>query len=299
MPGPPGIFRAGAPCDGGVPACVKVPSEKGPVSSALLTAGLRFEMGDVHRVASRRLSSAPPRARALQSHTNARATPVMPRSPRWAFVLRLGLGLVVLVTAGWLFGAIAEDVVNRDAPLSTLDIYVATWLHAHATPAVTRLMFWLSDMGAPLTVIVITLIVAAVLAWRRRWYRLAFLLLATVGGECVNYLIKVAVHRDRPLFEDPILTLTSFSFPSGHAMGSTLLYGALVAILIWPVPQWRWRIAALAAMAILVALICFSRIYLGVHYLSDVVAGCLAGVIWLVSCLMAVDALRYRRLRTN
>ncbi|HZX90838.1 MAG TPA: phosphatase PAP2 family protein [Rudaea sp.] len=213
--------------------------------------------------------------------------------------MSLGLGIFVLVAAGWLFGAIAEDVVNRDAPLGTLDLDVAAWLHAHATPAMTSLMFILSDLGAPVSVIAITLLTAAVLATRRRWYRLVFLLLATVGGEVVNFLMKKAVHRQRPFFEDPIVTLTSFSFPSGHAMGSTVLYGALAAIMIWPMRQFRWRIATVCAAALLVALICFSRIYLGVHYLSDVVAGCLAGLVWLVSCLMAVDALRHRQLRAN
>jgi membrane-associated phospholipid phosphatase len=216
-----------------------------------------------------------------------------------AFGVSLGLGIFVLVAAGWLFGAIAEDVVNRDAPLGTLDLDVAAWLHAHATPAMTSLMFILSDLGAPVSVIAITLLTAAVLATRRRWYRLVFLLLATVGGEVVNFLMKKAVHRQRPFFEDPIVTLTSFSFPSGHAMGSTVLYGALAAIMIWPMRQFRWRVATVCAAALLVALICFSRIYLGVHYLSDVVAGCLAGLVWLVSCLMAVDALRHRQLRAN
>lgn len=207
--------------------------------------------------------------------------------------------MFVLVAAGWLFGAIAEDVVNRDAPLGALDLDVAAWLHAHASATMTSLMLVLSDLGAPVTVIAITLLTAAVLAVRRRVYQLVFLLLATVGGEVANFLMKKAVHRQRPFFEDPIVTLTSFSFPSGHAMGSTVLYGALAAIAIWPMRQWRWRMATVCAAALLVALICFSRIYLGVHYLSDVVAGCLAGMVWLASCLMAVGALRQHQLRAN
>ena len=232
-------------------------------------------------------------------HSGTGRARVRRQSRQWAFWLRLGLGMFVLVAAGWLFGAIAEDVVNRDAPLGTLDLDVASWLHAQATPAMTSLMLALSDLGAPVTVIAITLLTAAVLTVKRCWYRLVFLLLATVGGEVVNFLMKKAVHRQRPFFEDPIVTLTSFSFPSGHAMGSTVLYGALAAIVVWPMRQWRWRMATVCAAALLVALICFSRIYLGVHYLSDVVAGCLAGMVWLASCLMAVDALRHHQLRAN
>ena len=214
-----------------------------------------------------------------------------------AFALRLALGALVLVAAAWLFGAIAEDVVNKDAPLGTLDLDVAAWLHARATPALTSVMRFISNLGAPVTVTAITLLVAAFLLWKRQRYRLLALVLAVPGGSLLNVIIKQVIHRHRPTFDDPIQVLTSYSFPSGHAMGSTVLYGMLAAIVVWHVQDRRWRGLALAVAVILVALICFSRMYLGLHYLSDVIAGVLEGVVWLGVCLVAVDALRRRRER--
>ncbi|HEX3140953.1 MAG TPA: phosphatase PAP2 family protein [Rhizobacter sp.] len=214
------------------------------------------------------------------------------RTPRKIFLLRLALGALVLIAAAWLFGAIAEDVVNHDAPLGAIDQDVATWLHAQATSSRTRLMFFVSDLSAPLSVMAMTSVLAIVLLWKRQRSQLLLLVLAVPGGALLNVIMKHLIHRDRPIFEDPIQTLTSYSFPSGHAMGSTVFFGTLAAIAIWQVRDWRLGTLAIIASALLVALICFSRIYLGVHYLSDVIAGFLAGVVWLGACLFAVAALR-------
>jgi len=214
------------------------------------------------------------------------------RTPRRVFLLRLALGALSLFATAWLFGAITEDVVNHDAPLGTIDLDVATWLHAHATSPATRLMFFVSDLGAPLTVMAMTSVLAILLVWKRQRPQLLLLLLAVPGGALLNVILKHLVHRDRPIFEDPIQTLTSYSFPSGHAMGSTVFFGTLAAIVIWQVRDWRLCALAITIAGLFVALICFSRIYLGVHYLSDVIAGFLAGVVWLGACLFAVAALR-------
>lgn len=216
------------------------------------------------------------------------------RTPRRVFLLRLALGALSLFAAAWLFGAIAEDVVNHDAPLGTIDRDVAIWLHAQATPSGSRLMFFVSDLGAPLTVMAMTSVLAILLLWKRQRAQLLLLVLAIPGGALLNVIMKHLIHRDRPIFEDPIQTLTSYSFPSGHAMGSTVFFGTLAAIVIWQVRDRRLCGLAIAIAGLFVALICFSRIYLGVHYLSDVIAGFLAGVIWLSACLFAVAALRRR-----
>ena len=219
------------------------------------------------------------------------------RPPGKVFLLRLALGALVLIAAAWLFGAIAEDVVNKDAPLGTIDLNVATWLHAHATPARTALMFFTSDLGAPLTVLAMASVTAIFLLWKRQRYQLLLLLLAVPGGALLNVIVKQLIHRDRPIFDDPIQTLTSYSFPSGHAMGSTVFYGTLAAIVVWRVRDGRVHALAIGAAGLLIGLICFSRIYLGVHYLSDVTAGFLAGVVWLGASLFAVAALRHRNTR--
>ena len=214
-------------------------------------------------------------------------------SPKTLFLLRLALGACALLAAAWLFGAIAEDVVNHDAPLDALDTQTSRWLHGHSQSALTSLMFACSAIGSPAVVLTIAT-AAALLAYRRRQAMAALLLvLAVPGGMLLNVLVKLLVHRQRPVFDDPILSLSSSSFPSGHAAGSTLLLGALAAIVIWHVRTWQLRVLAISAALLLVALICFSRIYLGVHFLSDVVAGFLEGCVWLGACLIAIEALHH------
>jgi len=219
--------------------------------------------------------------------------------PARSALLRLAFGAGVLLAAAWLFGAIAEDVVNQDAPLGTLDLSVASWLHAHATPLLTTLMLGASHLGAPLTVIVVTAIASTLLVFRGDRYRALMLVAAVTGGGLMNVLIKLAVHRHRPVFTDPIQTLTSFSFPSGHAVGATVLYGALALVMTSLASELRVRTAVIALALLLIIAVCFSRIYLGVHYLSDVVAGFLEGIVWLGTCLFAMNALRKRNLRAR
>lgn len=215
------------------------------------------------------------------------------RSGRFAW--RLLAGPIVLVLLAWLFGAIAEDVINHDAPLGAVDFAVSHWLHMHGSPALTALMLALTNCGAPIAVAAIAVAVAIFLVWQRRGHDLLLLVIAVPGGGLLNLLIKQLVHRQRPLFDDPILTLTSYSFPSGHAVGSTVLYGVLAALVVRELRTRRERAIAIGVATLVIALICFSRVYLGVHYLSDVVAGVLEGAVWLGSCLLAVGALRRRR----
>lgn len=117
------------------------------------------------------------------------------------------------------------------------------------------------------------------------------------GGSLLNVFVKDAFARPRPTFDDPLLTLHTYSFPSGHALGATVLYGLLAAFAVWKVRACRWRLPAAAAGGLLILLVCFSRIYLGVHYLSDVLGGIAEGVAWLALCMTGVSTLRRRRVR--
>ncbi len=217
-------------------------------------------------------------------------------SPKGYLGLHLTLGALALVGSSWLFGDIAEDVVTGN-PLTVVDLKVAEWLHERATPTLTAVMLFISLLGSTLFVSGVVFATAIWLLWQRHWYRLAALVLAVPGGMLLNVLLKHAFRRGRPLFDNPLLTLASYSFPSGHAVAATLLYGALASFAVWRLRAWCGRVLAVLAAVSLVLLVSFSRLYLGVHYLSDVLAGTAAGVAWLAICLTGVDTARRRRLQ--
>ena len=106
-------------------------------------------------------------------------------------------------------------------------------------------------------------------------------------------------HRPRPVFVHPLVTLSSASFPSGHAMGSTLFYLLLAGLLAVSVHRWRWRVLACVTAVGLALLIGLTRISLGTHYMSDVLGAMAAGVAWLALCLTAVETLHRYHTQTR
>ena len=218
-------------------------------------------------------------------------------SPRGYFGLQLALGAFVLIGAGWLFGRIAEDVVNG-GPLTFVDVRVAQWFHAHATPFWTRVMLAITHLHDPLPATAAVLLLAGFLIWRRNWYWLIGLSLTVPFGMLLNVLMQHAFHRIRPSFDNPLLVLSSYSFPSGHVAGATLFYGVLAAMLVAQSGVWRWRVMVVLAAITLVALVALTRIYLGAHYLSDVLAAFAQSVAWLTLCLTGLHTFWRRRTGT-
>jgi undecaprenyl-diphosphatase len=209
--------------------------------------------------------------------------------------LHLTVGLALLLAAAWIFGAIAEDVVTGDT-ITFVDVRLAHWFHDRATPAFTRAMLvvthWHSLPGACLT--------GALLAlwfWRRRaHYWMIVCLIAVPGGMLLNVALKHVFQRARPSFDDPLLSLQTYSFPSGHTAAATVFYGLLACYLVRRVRAWPARVTVVLAAVAMVMLVALSRMYLGVHYLSDVLAAAAEGAAWLAICITAVATLHQRRL---
>ena len=212
--------------------------------------------------------------------------------------LHLTLIVALFVGAIWIFGGVAEDVVSGD-PLVELDVKIADWVHARTTPYLTRLMLLFTDVHGTQGMSFLTAALALYLGLRRKWYWLLTLVIVVPGGMLVSVLLKYVFMRDRPDLGDPILTLASYSFPSGHVAGATLLYGFLAAYLGSQVRSRRWRVVFVFSACGLVLLVAVTRIYLGVHYFSDVVAAAAGGTAWLALCLIAVEALRQRRRKAH
>ena len=215
-------------------------------------------------------------------------------SPEGYLGLHLTLGALLLVAASAIFGAIAEDV-STAAAITLLDVRIAQWLHGHATPTVTSVMLIVSTINGIAGIIVLSIGLACYLWRRRAWYWMLSVLIAVAGGTLLNVAMKYAFHRARPSFDDPLLTLTTYSFPSGHTAGSTVFYGVLSCYLFSRYHTWpaRCLIATLATM--MVALVGSSRMYLGVHYFSDVAGAIAEGIAWLALSVTAVSTLRRRR----
>lgn len=208
-------------------------------------------------------------------------------SPDGYLGLQLTTGALILIGASWLFGGIAEDVVTGD-PLTIVDWRVAQWFHAHSTPLLTQAMLAVTHLHDPIPVTVAVVLIAVYLAWKKNWYWLVCLGATVPFGMLLNVFMKYAFHRARPSFDDPLLVLTTYSFPSSHVAGATLLYGVVAAMLAARTNAWRWRVRIVLAAITMVALVALTRMYLGVHYLSDVLAAFAEGVTWLTLCLTGI-----------
>ena len=194
-------------------------------------------------------------------------------------------GLALLTGSAWIFGWMVEDLAEGD---TKVDNRFANWLHEHASQPLTdffKLVTWLGNVPVLLT---ITLVAALVLTRKRQTNELQLLLLAVIGVEILTLGLKLGFQRERPFFPDPLATESTYSFPSGHASVSLAVYGTLGFIAARHLPGIRLRIAALGAAATLVLLIGFSRLYLGVHFLSDVVAGFSLSLAWVTLCAIVL-----------
>lgn len=219
-------------------------------------------------------------------------------SPEGAAGLHLTIGLVVLLIATTAFGAIAEDVVTGDR-LTLFDVVIANWFHARATPAMTALMLDISNIHGPAGGVVLSLLLLGWYYWKKHYWWMLAAVAILPGGMLLNVLIKYSFQRARPTFDVPLLTLHTYSFPSGHTAFAAMFYGLLACSLV-PHPGSESRrigadVAVGFAACIMVALVGLSRMYLGVHYLSDVLAAGAEGCAWLAICITAVSTLRRRR----
>jgi undecaprenyl-diphosphatase len=204
-------------------------------------------------------------------------------------------GWVSLIVAGWIFFNLAWDVASHD-DIVVLDATVAAWLHAHGSPRLTEFMLLLTNLNSTAGIGAFSVLFALLLARLRERYWILTLALAVGGGMALNVLLKETYERARPHFDDPWVTLNTFSFPSGHTAGATLFYGVLAAFLVSRTNEWHVRIACVIAAVLMVVMVAFSRMYLGAHYLSDVAAAACSSTVWLVLCLTSVHGLVRRRM---
>jgi len=192
---------------------------------------------------------------------------------------RLLVLAVLVIFAAWAVGEIIEDWLPGH-PLQAADRWTFTTLRALRTSAVDQVMITLTECGGALVVWGVALSAGAWLAWRRAWRPLVYGAAAVGGGSLINSAIKLAVHRARPT-DLHLAGASAYSFPSGHSTTNAVLYGFLI-VLVWRQVGVRHLMPVVAACAVFVAAIGFSRLYLGAHWLSDVMGGLIFAAAWLV-----------------
>jgi undecaprenyl-diphosphatase len=201
----------------------------------------------------------------------------MDKSNKMKIGFLLSGALLVAVAALFAFGWLAEEVFEGET--QQFDSFVRTAVHRLATPELTRLMQAFSFLGSVAAVVALGLLTICVCVYFRRIRTAGLLAITMLGAAALDITLKRAFHRPRPVAFFG-LTPSSYSFPSGHAIDSLCFYGVLAAILS---ARARGRFAQVCIWGTavhMIGIIGFSRIYLGVHYPSDVIAGFCAGAAW-------------------
>jgi membrane-associated phospholipid phosphatase len=215
--------------------------------------------------------------------------------PRAYLTLHIVVGLAVCLLTAWIFAVLLDSVREHDV-LVTRDQAVANWFHGNGTAFGDRIFVIISAMGSPVTMAV--LFGAAVLyLWRAKQRTLLVAwVLSYVGGTLLDGVIKDIVRRPRPEFAAKFLHYSSWSFPSGHSMGSLIGFAMLAytIIRVGRIESMPARVGIWAGAIVMITLVGYSRIYLGVHYLSDVAAGYTLGVLWLAVCFTGLQMVSRR-----
>jgi len=212
-------------------------------------------------------------------------------SPESYLGLHLTVGLAISAAFVWIFGGITEDILTGD-PFVAVDTWVLTHVLYFRTPLVTGVMIAFTELGGIAAIIIVSLAVGTYLLSRKRFDYLITYIIAIIGGGLLVAVLKKAVHRMRPVTEFPLISIGGWSFPSGHAMMSVIMYGMITYFVCRDMRSWKLRGGLVTATGFVVFMIGLSRIYLQVHYLSDVLAGYAGGMFWLSVCITGLEVYR-------
>lgn len=206
-----------------------------------------------------------------------------------AFVV---VSLALSALSVWLFAEITEEVV--EGRTHQVDEAILRWINAHASPRLDRLTLQITAVGNGGVVAVLTLLTGAFLWVARQRLAIVLLVAGVLGADAINRVLKSTFDRPRPelfVLETPFARPVSASFPSGHATAAIAFYLVVAFLLghLGGTGRFRWLVNVLAG--VLVLAIGASRMYLGVHYPSDVLAGWLIGFVWVTLCILGFRAL--------
>jgi undecaprenyl-diphosphatase len=212
--------------------------------------------------------------------------------PEWRFGVSSALGFAVIAAAAVAAGNLVEDVTEGDG-IAALDHPVADFVAAHRSGALTVVMRAASSAGGPVVLAAITMTVGVLLGitWRS-WYPVLVTGVTVAGNSGLTMVLKMTVARPRPPRGGALTSAAGYAFPSGHAATAAAAFGILAYLCVGPIRSWAARVAVWAAAAMLTTLVGISRIYLGVHWTTDVLGGWAFGVLWLAIVITGSTAIR-------
>ncbi|MFC0522763.1 phosphatase PAP2 family protein [Pontibacillus salicampi] len=204
------------------------------------------------------------------------------------------IGFIVIGFGFYLFGELAEDVLEEEK--FAIDQVVQNQVNSFQTPWLNTAFRYITEAGSVLWLTIVSVIIAVFLLFssNKSMWNVIYFAIGMLGISLMTKLLKVGFERQRPDVLDQY-DGTGFSFPSGHATGSLLLYGFLIYFV--SLSPWNriWKTIVNIMLTVLILLIGLSRVYLGVHYVTDIAAGFLLGLSWLIMCIIAIEITVWRK----
>ena len=201
------------------------------------------------------------------------------------------VSLVVGVAAVSTFAAFASLVTGGFT--QAFDEKTLQWLESQRSPIMDRVMLEISALGTGAVLLVLVLVASVFLWLTKHHWSVYILLMGVFGGQLVNRLLKTSFERPRPSVVEWATDVSSLSFPSGHAMTSMITYGSIAYLVARLEPTKRLRTTTWVLCALMILLIGISRMYLGVHYPSDIIAGYIGGLAWIAFVAASLTAVRF------
>lgn len=208
----------------------------------------------------------------------------------------LSAGALVALAGTYAFTRFASHVSSGRT--QAFDESVLRWIAGHRSPALEPIMMEITFLGTG-TVVMAIVVVSGLFLWlSNHKYSAALLVVCTLGGIVLNNLLKLGYSRPRPQLFDWVVPALSWSFPSGHAMSAAAVYGTVAYLAARLQKRHAHRVITMLCAVVLIIMIAMTRLYLGVHYPSDVIAGVIIGLAWAAFCMATLEAIQiYARRR--
>lgn len=207
-------------------------------------------------------------------------------------VLLLTVGLIIMSLFTYIFIEIAEELIGSE--IKRFDSSIINFLKTMETDSLDQVMVLITELGSVWFLTTMCIVVILLLWFRAKdWWGIAAFILANAGGGVISQVLKEYYNRGRPSI-NPEIDAIGYSFPSGHSMGSLIFYGFIIYLILRSDRSKTLKAITIFIAGMLIFFIGFSRIYLGAHFPSDVLAGYLAGTVWIMLCILALEWIEWQ-----